>query len=197
MNFNKYYLCHANLDSKSSACLAKEQRAWKIVYLEPSHCPFICSMAVVASFFLTKETNPYPFDFPVTISLTTRQSLISPKGANAVLKVSVSISGDKSPTKMWWCWDVSTLPCCVPVELVAQLTWNKNWKELENHKKVTVKIQSVISDQLGDKFNRNTTWQGGHIPTPSHFRWRFIPWDWDRDFENCICPFLGKLVTAA
>ena len=93
-----------------------------ILYLEPSHCPFICSIAVVASFFLTNETNPYPFDFPVTISLTTRQSLISPKGANAVLKVSVSISGDKSPTKMWWCWDVSTLPCWVPVELVAQLT---------------------------------------------------------------------------
>ena len=128
-------ICEGNLSPFSDY----SSEVKKIVYLEPSHCPFICSMAVVASFFLTKETNPYPFDFPVTISLTTRQSLISPKGANAVLKVSVSISGDKSPTKMWWCWDVSTLPCCVPVELVAQLTWNKNWKKLENHRKVIVK----------------------------------------------------------
>ena len=130
----------------------------KIVYLEPSHCPFICSMAVVASFFLTKETNPYPFDFPVTISLTTRQSLISPKGANAVLKVSVSISGDKSPTKMWWCWDVSTLPCCVPVELVAQLTWNKNWKKLKNHRKVMVKIIKIQSVHNFTFVNLSISW---------------------------------------
>ena len=141
---NKYYLYHANLDSKKLRLPRKGgSELKKIVYLEPSHCPFICSIAVVASFFLTKETNPYPFDFPVTISLTTRQSLISPNGANAVLKVSVSISGDKSPTKMWWCWDVSTLPCCVPVELVAQLTWNKNWKRLYNHRKVNGKVEKI------------------------------------------------------
>ena len=33
----------------------------KITYLEPSHCPFICSIAVVASFFLTKETISFRF----------------------------------------------------------------------------------------------------------------------------------------
>ena len=94
-----------------------------LAYLEPNHWPFICSMAVVASFFRTNETKPYPLDLPVNMSLTTRQSLISPKGANADLSVSVSISGDRSPTKMWWCWDVSTFPCWLaPVELVAQLT---------------------------------------------------------------------------
>jgi len=43
--------------------------------------------------FLTKETNPYPFGFEVVISLTTLQSDMSPKGANAECKVSLSISG--------------------------------------------------------------------------------------------------------
>ena len=134
----------------------------EIVYLEPSHCPFICSMAVVASFFLTKETNPYPFDFPVTISLTTRQSLISPKGANAVLKVSVSISGDKSPTKMWWCWDVSTLPCCVPVELVAQLTCNKIGKNCNIILKILLKVNWAMSS-TGTQHSKVDKSQHHHI----------------------------------
>ena len=53
--------------------------------------------------------------------LTTLQSEISPKGANAFLKVSVSISGLRSPTKMWWWRLVSCLG--VPPGEVAQFTW--------------------------------------------------------------------------
>ena len=37
------------------------------------------------------------------------------------LRVSVSISGLRSPTKMWWCWEVSCLGA--PPGEVAQFTW--------------------------------------------------------------------------
>ena len=43
--------------------------------LEPSHCPFIRAIAFSASTFFVNETNPYPFDFRVWGSRTTRQSL--------------------------------------------------------------------------------------------------------------------------
>ena len=43
--------------------------------LEPSHCPFMRAIAFSASTFFVNETNPYPFDFRVWGSRTTRQSL--------------------------------------------------------------------------------------------------------------------------
>ena len=57
-------------------------------------------MAAAASSCLTKEQKPYPLLLLVAGSLTTRQSEISPKAEKAFLNWSVSISGERSPTKM-------------------------------------------------------------------------------------------------
>lgn len=67
---------------------------------EPNHCPFMACMAFSASAFFTNETKAYPFDFNVCGSRTIRQLDISPNGAKASRNVSVSISGDRSPTNM-------------------------------------------------------------------------------------------------
>ena len=47
------------------------------------------------------------------------------------LRVSVSISGLRSPTKMWWCWEVSCLGA--PPGEVAQFTWVQLEATLTTH----------------------------------------------------------------
>lgn len=89
--------------------------------LEPNHCPFMAWIAFSASAFLTNETKAYPLDLSVWGSRTMRQLDISPKGAKASRRVSVSISGDRSPTNMWWWLEVSCLGWLPG--LVAQLTF--------------------------------------------------------------------------